>query len=331
MKYIVFFLGLGIVLLLFFSANGNNSNEESDSLEDQGFENRKMDAKPIGIDFAGHEFFQPLTEPVTHLHGLGYPNNQDALFIATHHGIKVFSNGKWYETLDNQHDFMGFQATATGFYSSGHPAEGSDLENPLGLMKSEDFGRTLEKINFYGESDFHHLSASYFTQSVYIVNTTPNSQIGTGLFYSSDGGNVWEQSQLDGLPPLSTHSIATHPKLSKIVGISTPEGLYLSHNKGNSFSLISMELPVGALYIKDESILYIMVDGDEQALLEQSLESDDATEIKLPRIEGDSILYIAVNPLNEEEISFSTADGNVWMTKDYGETWSNILNEGRLP
>lgn len=329
MKYIVFLFGLGAVLLFFFSSCSENTHQPEQN--DQNIMEQTKEAPIATVDFTNHEFFQPVNESITHLHGLGYPNNQGSLFVATHHGIKVYSEGKWLETVDHYHDYMGFQATVDGFYSSGHPEEGSDLLDPLGLMKSEDFGETLEQISFYGESDFHHLSAGYFTPSIYIVNTVPNSQIDAGLFYSNDGGNSWEKSQLEGLPSTSAHSIANHPRLSKIVGISTPDGLYVSHNNGNSFSLVSDELPIGALYIKDESILYVM-EEPEPLLLEQPLESDDANEIPLPELKkGETILYIAVNPLNENEISLSTSLSNVWMTKDYGESWTNILIEGNIP
>ncbi|WP_246941632.1 F510_1955 family glycosylhydrolase [Bacillus pinisoli] len=329
MKYIIFLLGLGAVLFFFFASSSDNTNQPQ--RQDINIENEKsMEAS--GIPFSEHIFFQPLQEPIFHLHGLGYPNNQGALFLATHHGLKVFYNGQWLETRGNNHDYMGFQATADGFYTSGHPEEGTELANPIGLMKSEDLGETLEKVSFYGESDFHHLSAGYFTQSIYVVNTVPNSQIETGLYYSTDGGTSWENSRLEGLPLTSAHSIATHPRLAKTVGISTPEGLYLSHNKGNSFSLVSEEIPVGAVFIKEESILYVVEDGNNRMLLEQPLESDDTKEIPLPSLkEDESILYLAVSPINEEEISFSTDKGNVWTTTNYGNSWSNILVEGNVP
>jgi photosystem II stability/assembly factor-like uncharacterized protein len=331
LKYIVFFIGLTVVLLLFFSSCSDSSSDQG-NITGPAIQNESMKAKPAGVDFAGHDFFQPVSEPISHIHGIGYPNNQVALFVATHHGLKVFSNGTWYETQEYNHDYMGFQATSSGFYSSGHPEEGSALQNPLGLLRSEDFGKTIEEISFYGESDFHHMAASYFTPSIYVVNTVPNSQLGTGLYYSPDGGQMWEQSELEGLPVSSAHSLATHPRLAKIIGISTPEGLFLSHNNGNSFSLISEERSVGALFIKDESVLYVIEEGEEKQLLEQSLESDDAKQIPLPTLsEGDSVLYLAVNPLDEKEISFSTVAGDVWKTKDYGESWSNILNKGNLP
>jgi hypothetical protein len=335
LKYIVFIVGLGTMLVLIFSSCSDTIDQDHTSNHVESQNNGKIDKPDQSIkatDFANHDFFRPISaDRITHIHGLGYPNNQGALFIATHHGLKVYSQGKWFETVSNNHDFMGFQATASGFYSSGHPEKGSDLENPLGLLRSEDLGESLQQLSFYGESDFHHMSASYFSESIYVVNTHPNSKIGSGLYFSQDMGRTWTESEMEGLPATSAHALATHPKLAKIIGISTPEGMYLSHDSGNSFSLVSEALPVGALLIKDESVLYVIHENNELQLLEQSLESDDTQEIKLPPINNDdAILYLAVNPHNEDELSICTVKGSVWMTKDNGKNWLNIITEEKL-
>ncbi|MFZ3588812.1 F510_1955 family glycosylhydrolase [Bacillus sp. DJP31] len=283
-------------------------------------------------DYANHEFYQPLKgNLITHIHGIGYPTNQEALFLATHHGLKIFSNGKWFETIANNHDYMGFQATALGFYSSGHPEVGSDLSNPLGLLKSEDLGQTLKQLNFMGESDLHFMSASYFTEKIYVLNEQPNSQIGSGLFYSDDSGVTWTNSKLGGLPQTSAHTFSVHPKLDKIIGISTPEGLFLSHDRGNSFSLVSDATPVTSQFIKDDAILYVIEMNGQLKLLEQSLESDDAQTINLPPIdEDDEFIFIAVNPLDEGKMSISTMNGSVWTTSNHGESWTILLDEGKI-
>ena len=112
-------------------------------------------------------FLTPLKdEKIDHIHGAGYPGNDEGLYIATHHGVKIYRNGKWYETIENNHDYMGFQATKEGFYSSGHPEEGSNLKNPLGLVKSTDKGEKLKKVAFYGESDFHYLATGYNSPAI---------------------------------------------------------------------------------------------------------------------------------------------------------------------
>src|SRR3546814_19465798 len=45
-----------------------------------------------------------------------------------------------------EHDYMGFATTREAFYSSGHPAAGSNLINPFGLIKSTDAGKTWRQL-----------------------------------------------------------------------------------------------------------------------------------------------------------------------------------------
>ena len=79
-----------------------------------------------------------------HVHGLAYSVDGKRLMIPSHHGLAVYENGKWSKAPGPQHDYMGFSATAKHLYSSGHPAPGSGLVNPFGLIRSRDGGKTWE-------------------------------------------------------------------------------------------------------------------------------------------------------------------------------------------
>lgn len=75
----------------------------------------------------------------------------------------------------------GLSSNENGFFASGHPEPGANLKNPLGLMKSSDGGNTLEKLAFYGESDFHNLAVGYNTEAIYLYNERPNSKLQQGF------------------------------------------------------------------------------------------------------------------------------------------------------
>src|SRR5437899_7996074 len=87
-----------------------------------------------------------------HVHGLGYSPDGKRLMIPSHHGLAIYENGKWSKAPGPEHDYMGFSASANRIYSSGHPAAGSGLVNPFGLLRSKDGGKTWEKLNQEGES-----------------------------------------------------------------------------------------------------------------------------------------------------------------------------------
>lgn len=146
----------------------------------------KMKRKIIGVllavillagcsgDAAGS--FEILFEgEMNHVHGMGYAGNDNGLYFASHVGLKIYRDGEWFETTDNFHDYMWFNATDEGFMTSGRPSTDSDLLNPLGIQRSEDGGETLEEIAFQGETDFHDMAVSYNSQDLFLINPAPNS------------------------------------------------------------------------------------------------------------------------------------------------------------
>jgi hypothetical protein len=267
---------------------------------------------------------------IEHIHGAGYPGNDKGVYLATHSGLKIYQNGKWYETTRNNHDYMGFQATKEGFYASGHPGEGSDLKNPLGLVQSLDKGKSLKKIGFYGESDFHYVAAGYENGAIYVVNEQPNSEMEQGLYYSLDKGETWKKSQLRNMPAVPANQITVHPTSPETVGVATLEGIYLSKDYGNTFTLISNKENVTSLSIQKDYLLYASVDGQKVKLIRQELSSKEKQDIKIPNIsEDNSIMYISVNPKNEKEMTMVTIKNDIFLTLDGGQTWRPIAKKGR--
>src|SRR5688500_12627058 len=78
---------------------------------------------------------------LVHVHGLSYSGDGKRLYIPSHVGLAIYEGGRWRKLAGPAHDFMGFTVARGAFYSSGHPAPGSSMRNPFGLMKSEDEGK----------------------------------------------------------------------------------------------------------------------------------------------------------------------------------------------
>jgi len=114
---------------------------------------------------------------LTHVHGLAYSADGKRLMIPSHHGLAVYENGKWSKAPGPQHDYMGFSATAKNLYSSGHPAPGSGMVNPFGLIRSKDGGKIWDKLGLEGETDFHLLATSWNTNAIYVWNPAPSSRM----------------------------------------------------------------------------------------------------------------------------------------------------------
>lgn len=123
---------------------------------------------------------------------------------------------------------MGFTVTGTS-YASGHPGPGTDLPDPVGLIRSTDGGTSCEQLSPQGESDFHALTASdagitaYDGRSLsattdgatwrdlavpvtpYALASSPDGQVllatsQSGLVRPTDAGATWAPA--DGAPLL---------------------------------------------------------------------------------------------------------------------------------
>src|SRR5437867_9032756 len=137
---------------------------------------------------------------LVHVHGLAYSADGKRLMIPSHFGLAIYENGRWSKAPGPQHDYMGFSATARHIYSSGHPAAGSGLVNPFGLLRSKDGGKTWDKLGLEGESDFHLMAAGWKSNAVYVWNAAPNSRMkATGLHYTVNDGLAWKRAGAAGL------------------------------------------------------------------------------------------------------------------------------------
>lgn len=265
-----------------------------------------------------------------HIHGLGFANDGTGIYIPAHDGLKVYKNGKWEIPEGEKHDYMGFSMVHNGFYSSGHPAPGSSMKNPFGVVKSTDMGKTLQTLDLYGEVDFHGMGVGYYSHAIYVLNPEPNSRMDdAGLYYSLDETKTWTKSDMKGLEGQPA-AIAVHPEKENIVVISTNRGVYLSKDYGNSFDNIVEGTPVTSVSFTKEGKLLAGVITDKPSLMEINLESGEKKNIPIPTLsEGDAIGYIAVNPNNEKQIVFTTFEKDIYLTDNFGEKWIQIAKQGK--
>lgn len=273
-----------------------------------------------------------LNRPVTsnaivefpHIHGLGFSDDGTRLFAPAHIGLFVFENGNWLTPDVPAHDYMGFSATDNGFYSSGHPDLRTDFESLLGLVKSEDGGRTLNVLAFAGESDFHLMGVGYRSHAVYVINPSPNSQLSTGLFYTLDDGATWNQSQAIGLSA-NPIQIAVHPTEAGTVALATETGLHISNDYGNTFTLTGDTSPVSAAAFAPDGAMLLF---GYQSLYTLNLSNGETTLIQVPSIaETDAVAYIGVNPMTNA-IAFATINKDIYLSQANRQSWEQIAEQG---
>lgn len=162
--------------------------------------------------------------PSTHIHGLSVSGGTNRVLLATHNGLFDVTEkpaGKIGETLD----LMGFTGTKDPdvFYASGHPGAGSDLPNPLGLIRSADGGRTWEQLSRQGESDFHALTV------------TKSGLLGfDGELRTTADGKAWDTVPAAFAPA----ALAGHPDGDTVLA-TTPEGIMRSTDGGRTWTPVA--------------------------------------------------------------------------------------------
>ena len=106
----------------------------------------------------GHPAADGLPSP--HVHGVAVNPADDRVYLATHDGLFRY-DPTGPQRIGPVIDLMGFTVAGPDhFYASGHPGQGTDLPDPVGLLESTDAGHTWTALSRQGQSDFHALTAS---------------------------------------------------------------------------------------------------------------------------------------------------------------------------
>jgi len=263
-----------------------------------------------------------------HVHGLAYSADGKRLMIPSHHGLAIYENGKWSKAPGPEHDYMGFSATANSIYSSGHPAAGTGLVNPFGLLRSQDGGKTWEKLGLEGESDFHVMATGWNSNAVYVWNAAPNSRMKqAGLHYTLNDGFVWKHAAARGLEA-SPHALAVHPDDPKSLALATPNGIFQSNDAGESFSKIAATQGTAVFFDLDGGHLWYGGYDSAARLARAPLKGGTVEHFKLPPLTKDALSFIAQNPARRNEYAIATFNRDVYLSGDGGKTWKAIAERG---
>ncbi|WP_391557534.1 F510_1955 family glycosylhydrolase [Robertmurraya sp.] len=305
------------------------SEESTNQTETQGSDAQDETKDSTTVSLASHAFFESFAGKIDHIHGLGYVGDQEAAFFAAHDGLKVYENGTWLKTKKENNDYMGFNATDDGFYSSGHPGTDSKLPNPIGIMKSVDNGQTLQSLGFEAEVDFHLMAVGYNNHQIFAMSPHKNSIMKADAFYvSEDEGANWKEVAASGLKG-EFIGLAVHPTDKNILAAAGEDGIYLSKDQGETFELLTTGTQGTSVYFTDDSLLYGEYDGQPSFVI-RNLTDDKEEEIALPEMKEDAVMYAAINPKNEQEITFVSFNNDIYQTTNHGESWNLLAKSGNL-
>lgn len=129
------------------------------------------------------------TADIGHVHDIVILD--DEVHLAAHTGLfRVEGPDEAVLVGDFRHDYMSMASTTSGLIASGHPDLRYDewrvegLPAHLGLIRSDDLGRTWDKTSLLGEVDFHALTERS-DGGLYGADSA-------GVLLASDDGLEWE-------------------------------------------------------------------------------------------------------------------------------------------
>lgn len=264
------------------------------------------------------------------VHGLTYNGDGTKLYVAVHDGLVVYSDGRWSKGSEPRHDYMGFSGTRKHFFASGHPAPGSGMVNPLGLMLSADGGKTWSKRGLQGESDFHLLAAGFENDAVYVYTHAPNSKMKqAGIHYTLNQGFTWQRAAASGLNG-KLSALTVHPTDAAVVAAATDAGVFLSRDHGARFEpLAAGRQALGIKFDLDGKSLWFGSFDTAPSLQRVSLDGPRRENAALPSLGRDAVAYIAQNPARPDEIAIATFERSVFVSPDRGKTWKEIASRGQ--
>jgi predicted DsbA family dithiol-disulfide isomerase len=263
---------------------------------------------------------------ISQLRGLGFSADGRQLLVAANDGFRIFADGAWSTPDLPRHDYLGYSVTDDGFYSSGYPDPAANLASPFGLVKSTDRGETLTSLAFEGESDFNIIDVGYQNHAIYVFTSIPNSRLTLGIHYSLDDGQTWQESALRGIRSRMAQ-LAVHPAEANRVALATEGGLFLSSDYGDTFELVDESGPAIAAEFDPGGALLFFGYSDLSAY-----DPANKTVLDLPTpalSPEDAIARIAISPAKIDEVAFATFLGDLYLSRDGGQTWQQILRAGK--
>ncbi|MDP8970946.1 MAG: hypothetical protein M3N52_10725, partial [Actinomycetota bacterium] len=272
---------------------------------------------------------QPV-EQFMHVHGLEITAwAPDDVYLATHQGlIRIDADGEWTSVSAEPHDFMGFSAHPTDegvFYSSGHPAPGTRLRNPIGFMVSSDGGATWSTRSLEGAADFHAMTVAPSDGDV-VYGWNGAGQ--TGLYVSTDGGSTWAPISDGTLSEVGgALALAVRPDDLDEVWAGTQAGLFASRDAGQTWEpLLSGGVTAVAFDPADpqRALAYAPEGG---GLVESRDGGQTWTELGLV-LDGDAAGHLAVHPEDADTVYVGTYGQSLLRTTDGGNSWETLAESG---
>lgn len=251
------------------------------------------------MSFMNHAKAETL-DSVSHIHHVKVVGSK--VLVLTHEGLYELVGKNDIKLVGKEKiDVMGFVSLGNVLVASGHPAVGSKLPNPIGVIKSLDGGLTWKSVSLSGKVDFHFLEG--LGSDLYGAD----SQTGQ-LMYSADSGVTWKT-----LGANSFSDVAVSPnKAGMAIAIKDSE-LLLTQNAFKTSSKIVSGLKITQIEWR-KSGLYAL---SGRSLYKST--NSGKTWTKLSTFKGDPGILSA-----SDQLMLVTVGSEIYTSKNEGKSFRKI-------
>jgi sortilin (neurotensin receptor 3) len=192
---------------------------------------------------------------------------------------------------------------------SGHPAAGSALPPALGLIRSEDAGKTWSSVSELGKADFHAIEpagddivGALFQQPQVLV--------------SGDEGKTWETRAA----PLPLVALEVNPADPQLWIGSTDRGIFVSRDAGKTWRQVDPTPNVRFAWAEDGTLYRIDPGGPLKVSTDGGAQWEDrgstGGEPQAMTVDEDRKIYVAL------------IDGTLKVSDDGGQTFTDQIKGG---
>ncbi|PSL42570.1 BNR/Asp-box repeat protein [Salsuginibacillus halophilus] len=264
-------------------------------------------------------------EEVHHMHDTAFhtAGDQDP-YIGTHYGLLHVNledeTLTWQGTEEDRHDYMGFTILDDGtFISSGHPGMNSDLDNPLGVMRSDDEGDNWDVDILYPEVDFHNIVAKPDHSEVIYGFDAYNGD----MYRSTDAGYEWEDVNTTEFEGEDLLELLVDHDDENTLAAASQDGVHHSTDGGETWELTQPGLGILSAAPYDDGHLVYGVGEDAGWLFTEDLgRSLEPLDMALP---AEPVITLDTH---EDMIAAGGAEDSFFLSFDQGETWETWIDEG---
>lgn len=243
--------------------------------------------------------------------------SSDALLLTTNRGLFRIEGGEatrinsHVDTPDGRSPVGRFLAIAQSedgaLIGSGHPDERRTVAGFLGLLRSEDEGRTWTSVSRYGIADLHAIRT--LDGSLYAYDA-----VLPAVIVSADDGKTWNERTA---PPGRVFDFVVDPADPDQLLASTKQALFRSTDGGQSWSAAA-QAAGASLDWPEPDALYR---ADEDGLVYLSSNEAASWDV-VGRIDGDPRALRATGP---EELYTALSDATILHSTDGGSSWEEYF------